>query len=270
MRTGPTPPHLAVTSPAGVAMVLLPGGEFTMGSDQGEPDEQPRRVVQVAPFVIDKFEVTQDQFAALEMPDPSNFKGARRPVEQVRWSDAALFCNQRSLADGLDPCYHELTFECDFEANGYRLPTEAEWEYAARAGIETDESTRSATAALERHACYAANSPQRTETVGRRRPNAFGLHDMLGNVEEWCYDRYAPGYDAADGRPNPRGPEIGSQRVLRGGSWKSTAVDCRVSARSSDNPGISDACFARNTTGFRCVRSPDADELSWLEEKRAR
>lgn len=97
-----------------------------MGSDAGEEDEKPPHEVTVSAFAIDKFEVTQAEYGALELPDPSHYKDPQRPVEQIRWSDAALFCNLRSEAEGLEPCYDEATFACNFEASGYRLPTEAE------------------------------------------------------------------------------------------------------------------------------------------------
>ncbi|MCA9268751.1 MAG: formylglycine-generating enzyme family protein, partial [Planctomycetales bacterium] len=128
--SAPTVQPVNIATPTGVEMVLLPGGEFTMGSARGEADEGPPHAVRVSPLAMDKFEVTQDQYAAMELPDPSHFKGEKRPVEQVRWSDAALFCNERSRREGLTPCYDEATFDCDFQASGYRLPTEAEWEYA--------------------------------------------------------------------------------------------------------------------------------------------
>lgn len=242
-----------VTTSGGVPMILVTGGEFTMGSDSGNPDEQPLHRVRLSPFVMDKFEVTQDQYAQLQLPNPAHFKGDRRPVEQVRWSDAALFCNERSRAEGLEPCYDEVTFACDFDASGYRLPTEAEWEFAARAGLD---ETGDGDIKLDQKACYAANSGDQTQPVGERRPNAWGFCDMQGNVSEWCNDIYAADYYTVSGEMDPHGPEEGKQRVLRGGNWKSPSDDCRLTARIADDPGISDACFARDTFGFRCVRKP--------------
>ncbi len=130
---------IEITAKTGPKMVLIPGGEFRMGSDNGHADESPRHQVLLSPFAMDTFETTQAQFAALALPDPSQFKSPDRPVEQVRWINAAEFCNERSMEEGLEPCYDEVTFECDFKANGYRLPTEAEWEYAARAGADDQE-----------------------------------------------------------------------------------------------------------------------------------
>jgi formylglycine-generating enzyme required for sulfatase activity len=245
-------------------MVLVPAGRFLMGSEQGEPDESPRHEVSLSGFAIDKFEVTQDLLARLQQPNPSHFKAGRRPVEQVRWSDAALLCNERSRAEGLDPCYDEVTFACDFEANGYRLPTEAEWEYAARAGDDADVGGRADPRQLERQACFADSSRGMTEIVGSRRANAWGLHDLQGNVAEWCQDRYDEAYYATSPSRDPRGPGQGPLRVLRGGSWKSARRDCRVTARAADNPGISDACFAQDSYGFRCARRLTGQEVTLL------
>ena len=149
---------IVITTKTDVAMVLVPAGTFTMGSDNGAEDERPAHEVTVSAFAIDAYEVTQAQYAALELPDPSHFKDPKRPVEQVRWSDAAQFCNLRSIEEGLDPCYDEVSFVCDFNASGYRLPTEAEWEYAARAGSKTDYAFGGSPAKLKSHACYSGNS----------------------------------------------------------------------------------------------------------------
>jgi formylglycine-generating enzyme required for sulfatase activity len=266
INTGPTggsrtvePIEIATTS--GIEMVILPGGEFLMGSSSADADEGPRHSVRVSSLAIDKFEVNQDEYAALELPDPSHFKGEHRPVEQVRWSDAALFCNQRSRREGLEPCYNEATFECNFEADGYRLPTEAEWEYAARAGAETDYDFGNSPQALKSHACYAGNSRKKTDPVGQKKANGWGLHDMYGNVSEWCHDVYGETYYQDSPSDDPRGPAQGKKRVMRGGSWKSSEAGCRVSIRQAAFPGITDACFARDTYGFRCVRRLTADEL---------
>ena len=249
-----------VTTKSGVAVILIPGGSFMMGSEKGQQDESPRHKVTVSPFAMDKFEVTQDQYAAFEMPNPSHFKDPRRPVEQVRWSDAALFCNERSRREGLEPCYDEITFECNFEAGGYRLPTEAEWEYAARAGTDTGYDFGAARE-LKTHACYSDNSNKRTDLVGKRKPNRWGLHDMHGNVLEWCNDVYSPAYYAQSPVTDPRGPAEGEKRVMRGGAWNSGAAACRAAARYGESPGIADACFARDTFGFRCVRRLTPEEL---------
>ena len=256
---------IEVTTGGGVTMILLPGGTFAMGAAAGEDDEAPPHQVTLTPFAIDKYEVTQAQFAALEIPDPSHFKDPNRPVEQVRWSDAAKFCNLRSVEDDLEPCYDEFTFECNFEASGYRLPTEAEWEHAARADTEADSSLGSSSERIGGFACYSGNSRKKTGLVGKKKPNAWGLHDMQGNVLEWCHDVYSADYYEVSPKHDPLGPMEGKKRVLRGGSWKAGISGCRVSARFADVPGITDACFARDTYGFRCVRKLTSDEANRIQ-----
>ncbi len=235
-----------------------------MGSDRGNPDEAPRHAVTVSAFAMDKFEVTQDQYAAFEWPDPSHFKDPKRPVEQVRWSDAALFCNERSRQEKLEPCYDEVSFACNFSASGYRLPTEAEWEYAARAGVDAEYDFGNAPDKLRNFACFSANSNQKTDLVGRKKPNSWGFHDLYGNVLEWCHDAYDPAYYRASPAQDPSGPEQGEKRVLRGGAWDTGPEGCRAAARHAEMPGITDACFARDTFGFRCVRRLTPEEQARL------
>ena len=253
-----------ITTSSGVPMLLVPGGTFVMGGDGHAPDETPAHEVRVTAFAMDVYEVTQDQYAALEMPNPAHYKGSRRPVEQVRWSDAALLCNERSRHEGLQPCYDEVSFACDFAASGYRLPTEAEWEYAARAASNTDYDFGNASTKLSSYACFADNAAKGTDPVGRKRPNRWGFHDLHGNVYEWCHDVYGADYYAATPAQDPRGPEQGEKRVLRGGAWNSGADACRAAARFADDPGITDACFARDTIGFRCARRLSEDEVATL------
>ncbi len=251
---------------SGLEMVLIPGGTFVMGKDGGNPDEGPSHEVTVSPFVMDRREVIQRIYEELMLSDPSHFKGSDNPVEQVRWSDAAMFCNARSQVDGLEPCYDELSFACNFQASGYRLPTEAEWEYACRAGSSTDYDFGGDPQKLASRACYANNSNKRTLKTGSRKPNAFGLYDMHGNVFEWCYDVYDVDYYKNSPKTDPRGPAAGKERVLRGGAWNSSAEACRSSYRVSDVPGITDACFAQDTYGFRCVRRLSDKELALLAQ----
>ena len=223
-----------VTTDSGIEMVVIPAGSFDMGSTKGMPDEQPVHTVHIRSFWMDRYEVTQDQFHKYELPDPSHFKGEKQPLEQVNWTDAALYCNDRSRAEGLEPCYDEETWACNFEASGYRLPTEAEWEYACRAGTDTEYSFGNGSQGLQIHAWFADSEAGKTHPVGQKPPNPWGLFDMHGNVAEWCNDRYAEDYYASSPAENPRGPAEGEERVLRGGAWNSSADSCRSTYRSSD------------------------------------
>ena len=246
-------PQRQVTQ-SGIEMVLIPEGWFEMGSEKGQSDETPVRRVWISSFWMDRYEVVQEEFRKYELPDPSHFKGPGQPLEQVNWTDAALYCNDRSIAEGLEPCYDEQTWECNFDANGYRLPTEAEWEYACRAGTATQYSFGNDPRALGDHAWFAENSGSRTQPVGQRRPNRWGLFDMHGNVAEWCNDWYSAEYYAEGPDRNPRGPATGTERVIRGGAWNSSAESCRSSYRASD-PSLDDTCLANDSIGFRCVRN---------------
>jgi acetoin utilization deacetylase AcuC-like enzyme/formylglycine-generating enzyme required for sulfatase activity len=248
----PAPP--AVRSKSGIDMVLVPAGWFQMGSTRGKPDETPVRRVWVGAFLMDVHEVTQEDYGKLVLGNPSHFKGPRRPMEQISWAKAARYCNERSRAEGLEPCYDESTAECNFDADGYRLPTEAEWEYACRAGAETDYAFGSDPARLRDYAWFAANAAKTTHPVCEKKPNAWGLYDMHGNVAEWCNDVFDPNYYKAGPEVNPRGPASGKLYVLRGGAWDSSAPACRSSCRAGENPGFQDACFALDAIGFRCVR----------------
>ncbi len=188
----PTP----VTTASSVQMVYLPGGEFIMGDDHGAADEAPAHKVRVSAFLMDKFEVTQEMLAKAQLPNPSHWHDSPgRPVERVRWRDAKQYCNERSLLEGLKPCYNEKTldWDCDFSANGYRLPTEAEWEYACRAGAPNP-GDLARPEKLRQVAWFADNSEQKTHLVGQKRPNAWGIYDLYGNVSEWCEDVYSPAY----------------------------------------------------------------------------
>jgi formylglycine-generating enzyme required for sulfatase activity len=243
-----------IVTKGGIEMILIPAGSFQMGNGRGKDDETTVHTVTVDAFLMDKYEVTQAEYERHHLPNPSHFKGPNLPVEQVTWVQAAVYCNARSKAEGLQPCYNEDNAQCDFQANGYRLPTEAEWEYACRAGTDTDYSFGNASGKLGEYAWFADNASKKTHPVGEKKPNPWGLFDMHGNVAEWCNDIYDKDYYHRSPAANARGPSDGKQYVLRGGSWKSPPETLRSSYRLAEDPGFSDACLARDAIGFRCVR----------------
>ncbi|MHC4121635.1 MAG: formylglycine-generating enzyme family protein [Planctomycetota bacterium] len=238
---------------SGVEMVRLDGGRFLMG-DKDEIDATPHEVI-LSPFYVDKHLVTQAEYERVMGENPSRWKSGENPVEQVRWSDAVRYCNKRSELEGFQPCYDLETWECDFEANGYRLPTEAEWEYACRAGTRTayffgDNSSR-----LSDYAWFEDNSGGKPQPVGGKPANPWGLYDMHGNVWQWCNDFYQVDYYQQSPEDDPRGPKTGDKKVVRGGAWKFSADSCRSGYRYNENPGYADVCFGYDIYGFRCVRN---------------
>ena len=213
-----------VATKSGIEMVLIPAGRFKMGSASGKEDESPVHEIEIDAFLMDRYEMTQANYAKLVPINGSHFKGPDRPVEMISWDDAALYCNKRSQEEGLDPCYDEETVACNFAANGYRLPTEAEWEYACRAGTTGDYSFGSDNRQLSQYAWFADNADKQTHPVGQKKPNAWGLYDMYGNVAEWCNDVYAKGY-SKDG-PAKQSPRSG--RTARGA--------CSAAGRGTPRP----------------------------------
>ena len=251
-------PEIITTVAGHIKLKLIPAGEFMMGSDegQGEPDEQPRHRVRITrAFYLGVHEVTQGQYAAVTGKNPSYFRSSgggkdrvagastdSHPVEQVSWLDAVLFCNKLSEKEGLKPFYQvagERVTVPAWTGEGYRLPTEAEWEYAS-GGDPAD---------LGEAAWYDENSGSRTHPVGQKRSNRFGLCDMLGNVWEWCWDAYDADYYKQSPSEDPRGPTESSPRVIRGGGWCS---DPRTAGRRS---GYWNAPEYRDSNlGFRVAR----------------
>jgi formylglycine-generating enzyme required for sulfatase activity len=186
----------------GMAFKPLPGGTFMMGDD----DETPHQVTLTQPFELGVYEVTQEQYEAVMGTNPSRFKGSQNPVEQVSWDEAVEFCQRLS----------ELPADKS-EGYTYRLPREAEWEYACRAGTTTEYSFGDGDGLLRDYAWYEDNSTKMTRSVGQKRPNQWGLYDMHGNVWEWCQDWYG---DFQNGIAiDPTGPASNDSRVLRGGSF---------------------------------------------------
>jgi len=161
-------------------MVAIPAGRFVMG-DKDQADAPPHEVT-VSAFYMDKYPVKQDRYQAVMGGNPSRWKGANNPVEQVRWSDAVRYCNKRSQLEGLEPCYDLRAWKCNFDANGYRLPTEAEWEYACRAGSATAYFFGDTPSKLGDYAWYDKNSGGHPRPVGQKQPNRWGLFDICGNV----------------------------------------------------------------------------------------
>lgn len=207
-------------------------------------------------FYIGKYEVTQAEYEEVVGTNPSNYSGSNKPVEQVTWYDAVLYCNAKSTQEGLTPCYNTYTWSCNFDANGYRLPTEMEWMYAAKGGYGTHYSNYDQYAGtdlesqLHNYAVYSIGSTSSrfgTQVVGSKLPNELGLYDMSGNVWEWCNDWYGE-YNTSY-QIDPVGPESGEHRVFRGGAHLWGAYSCRVASRSQDLPS-----YSHWDTGFRVVR----------------
>lgn len=231
-------------------LAWINGGTFTMGSavnESGRTDrEGPRHQVTVDSFYIGKYPVTQEKYLELMGTNPSYFKGANLPVEQVSWFDAVEYCNRLSLSEGLEPAYTVTgnNVSWNYGSNGYRLPTEAEWEYACRAGTVTPYYSGSSANDAGWH---SGNSGGSTHPVGEKQPNPWGLYDMHGNVLEWCWDWLGP--YTGETQANPRGPASGSSRVYRGGGWYFAAQQSRSAFRFGNHP------FLRSyVIGFRLVR----------------
>ncbi|MCX5677397.1 MAG: formylglycine-generating enzyme family protein [Planctomycetota bacterium] len=220
---------------ATMKLVLIPAGKFLMGAPDSErgrsDDESPQHEAAITKaFYMGVTEVTQAQYEAVMGTNPSDSKGPTNPVERVSWNDAADFCRKLSEKTG----------------KTVRLPTEAEWEYACRAGSKNRFSFGDSDDCMADYAWYHVNSDRKTQPVGRKKPNAWGLYDMHGNVWEWCADWDGP-YPARS-VTDPKGPASAPSRVLRGGSWNDVPNDCRAACRNSSYPAI-----RTNNFGFRVV-----------------
>jgi formylglycine-generating enzyme required for sulfatase activity len=220
-----------------VTLLSIPAGTFQMGTASGKGDEQPVHSVTLEAFHLGEAEVTQGQYLAVMGANPSFFHGDDSlPVEKVTWYEAVNFCNRLSDLCGLERCYNRQFHTCMFEKTGFRLPTEAEWEYACRAGTASPYSTGESGRSLMGAAWFDANSGKHTHPVRLKNPNPWNLYDMHGNVWEWCNDWYDSGYYRHSPSIHPKGPEDGYNRVLRGGSWNYFEYCCQSSYRAFHEP----------------------------------
>ena len=247
-------------------MILVKAGSFEMGSTGGRADEQPVHPVTISKdFHIGKNEVTFDEYdtfcettARYNKPDDRGTGRGKHPVVGVTWQEAIDYCNWRSEAEGLTPCYSgkgKVTV-CDFAANGYRLPTEAEWEYAARGAQESNSYRFAGSNDPQAVAWYVDNANETFHPVGEKEPNELGIYDMSGNSFEWCWDWYLKDYYARSPETDPSAsdlPKVDSPwdlvRVRRSGSWSETVEHIRITARSFDSPSYA------GSNGFRLVRN---------------
>ncbi len=241
-------------------MILVPGGTFNNYTSD----------VTVSSFYMDKYELTQTAYQVVMGTNPSYYPNVTNgPVEQVSWFNAIEYCNRRSINEGLTPCYSYSTYgtnpatwpagwntdylnhtnvSCNWTANGYRLPTEAEWEFAARGGNQTHNYTYSGSNTIGDVAWYWDNSGSTTHTVGTKTANELGLFDMSGNVWEWNWDIY--GSYPSSAQTNPHGAVSGPTRILRGGCWNNDVDGCPVFGRGGNS-----ATSSYNNFGFRVCRN---------------
>ncbi len=241
-----------------IKMIKVPGGTFYMG------DKLQNRRVSVDIFAISQTPITQAQYFEVMGVNPSKLKGNNRPVESVNWCEAVIFCNMLSIKKNLTPCYSigDATnlsgidmkspmwkhITCNFETTGYRLPTEAEWEFAARGGKNAETTVYAGGDDIDKVAWYGENSNASTHDVALKFPNTLELYDMSGNVAEWCWDYM----DELEGKAisNPHGPSIGNMHIKRGGSWLDDAEQCTVLYRSASAP-----TGKASNLGFRICQS---------------
>jgi len=222
-----------------IEMVNVQGGTFEMGSndgynEEGFNDEIPIHSVILSSFEIGKYEVTQGQWKKVMGDNPSHLKGDLLPVDRVSWDDVQTFILKLNEQTGLE----------------YRLPTEAEWEFAARGGVLSDSTTYAGSNTIDDVAWYDANSGNKPHNVGGKQANELGIYDMSGNVYEWCNDWYSSSYYSSSPTENPQGPSMGYYRIFRGGSWYFVADRLRVTHRNSYYPNSKNYYL-----GFRLARS---------------
>ncbi len=225
----------------GIEFVLVAAGSFQMGTHENEDGtnkEKPRHRVSISkPFYISKYEITQKQWQQVMGHNPSIHVGPTRPVDKVSWNDAQMFLQRLNAQE---------------KTTSYKLPTEAQWEYAARAGSQTsycygDDQQGNK---LIQYGWFADNSNKQSQPVGGLKPNNWGIHDMHGNVQEWVQDRYDRKYYSKSPATDPQGPEKGGKRVTRGGSWINPAYHCRSAARAYYSHDYID-----NDIGLRIIKT---------------
>jgi formylglycine-generating enzyme required for sulfatase activity len=257
------------TNSIGMKFVRIDAGEFPMGTTKDQvdqlvrrfpdaeresfDDEQPQHSVKISrPFYLGIHEVTQGHYQAVMHNNPSQFAGSDDlPVENVSWLDAVEFCNKLSKQEMRTPFYRiDGTIVSRVGGDGYRLPTESEWEYACRGKSATLYPFGDDAGKLDNHAWYRGNAENGTNPVGQKLPNAWGLYDMLGNVWEWCADRYDEKYYATSTPADPPGASEGLDRAQRGGGWHSDVESCRPAYRASESPGTRE-----HGSGFRVAAS---------------
>jgi formylglycine-generating enzyme required for sulfatase activity len=273
VKSGPSSslPAEKMTNSLGMTLVRIEAGDFLMGTTKEQvnqlmrlfpdskresfDDEQPQHPVKIfRPFFLGIDEVTQGQYEAVMGMNPSNFKGSDNlPVENVSWFEAIEFCNKLSEREKRTPFYRIVGSEVtSIGGDGYRLPTEAQWEYACRAKTASLYPFGDVVNRLDEHAWYASNAESKTHPVGQKLPNAWGLHDMLGNVWEWCADAYDENYYAVSPPADPPGATKPSPRVFRGGSWYYYPGYCRPANRDRCVPE-----YRNGYLGFRVAAGQD-------------